>query len=591
MRRALISRAAILRALALLAAGLLVTSAAAQSLRPLLPPDTVAAFGVQGLSQQQAKIQPFIDAFTRLGVGKAFQEAFAPAEKQAEKSAGVPNLNQMPKELQGLGLLDVLGNQAYLAVSVSQSDPLPAVTFVARLDAKAQQAAATLISDNAAKSGVQRLTESGVDFYVDTVKNGDGTTTTIAYAQDGALIAASSNADVLRGVLRRHKGASEPSFTDQDGYKATLAKLGDGQVYTYLAPAPAGPILKPILDAQGFDTLSQRLENALTTIGTVAAVTRLTSTGIESQSLQQLDGSGKDAALYTMLASATPASTAPLGFVPQGALSVSSSAVSVTDWWNYLGDLVASAPQLGVGDLDQFVKGMVGIDLRSDLFDWTGQNVATISMPSAAGAQQPGMPSSDMLGASVFVLQSKDDAAAGKGLADLFAKLSSQLASFTNPSGSAPAPQPSTHQAGGVTVTSVTMAPGVSLSYAVAGGQAFIGTSASGLDAVLSARQSGAALPPELASLRGRIPQGAHTFTLTDSQASIRNSAASVVTGLQTMAGLGGSKGLDMAKVTAATDALSKYLEFVAGKMGSAVSYSQVTNGVISGRGLSQVSW
>lgn len=580
------------RALVLLAAILLVSGAAAQSLRPLLPPNSILVVGVQGLSGQQAKIQPYIDEFTRLGVGQKLEAAFAASAKQAEQSGKVPNVGQLPAELKGLGPLDVLGNEAYLDVSISQGNPLPAVTFVARVDAKAQQAAAKLIASSAGKTGVQKLTEGKLTFFVETVSDSSGSSTTVAYAQDGALVALSSNPDVLRGVLRRHQGASEPSFTDQPGYQATLAKLGDGQLVSYLAPAPAGPILKPVLDAQGFDTLSQRLTNALTTIGTIAHVTRFTSSGVESEGLQQLDGSSKDAALYTMLASSAPASTAPLGFVPSTALSVSSSALTITDWWNYLGDLVASVPQLGVSDVDQFVKGMVGIDLRTDLFGWTGQNVASISLPSAASAtQQPGMPSTDMLGASVFVLQSKDDVAATKGLNDLFGKLAAQLASFTNPSGSAPAPKPATHQAGGVTVTAVAMAPGVTLSYAVAGGQAFIGTSTSALDAVLTARQNGASLPPALAALRSKIPNGAHSFGLTDTKASTKNSAASLVTGLQTLAGLGGSQGLDMAKVTAATDALTKFLDFVANKLGSGVSYTQVSGGSVHSHGLTQVSW
>jgi hypothetical protein len=580
------------RVLTVIVAAVLASGAAAQSLRSLLPPDAVAVIGVQGLSQQQAKLQPFIDEFNRLGVADAFQAAFASTEKSAEKSANVPNLTQMPKELEGLSLLDIVGNEAYLAVSVNQTNPLPAVTLVARVDAKAQQAAAKLIQDQAGNSGVQRLTEGKLDFYVETVDDGGGSKTTVAYAQDGALVVISSNPDVLRGVLRRQQGSSEPAFTDQPGYKSTLAQLGNGQLVTYIDPAPAGPVLKPILDAQSMDALSQRLTTALTTFGVSAHVTRLTQTGFEGQGLQQLDGSGKDVALYTMLGSDAAASTDALGFVPPNALSVGSSAIAITDWWNYLGDLVASVPQLGVSDLDQFVQGMVGIDLRTDLFDWAGHNVATISMPaSSQAAQQPGMPNPNLLGSSVFVLQSKDDAAATKGLADLFGKLAAQLASFTNPNGKAPPPQPSTHQAGGLSVTSLSMAPGVTISYAVTGGQAFIGTSGDALDAVLTARQHAGTLPPKLAALRSRIPDGAHSFSLTDSQASMKNSSASLVTGLQTLAGIGGSQNLDMAKVTKATDALTKFLDFVAAKLGSAVSYTQVSNGKISSHSLSQVSW
>ena len=151
------------------------SGALAQSLRSLLPADTVAAIGVQGLSGQQAKIQPFIDEFERLGVAKAFQDAFASTEKQAQKSAKLPDVGQMPAELKGLGALDILGNEAYLAVALRQGNPIPAVIFVANVDAKAQKAFSAMLAKEAAKPEVQKLTEGKVAFYVATVDNGNGT--------------------------------------------------------------------------------------------------------------------------------------------------------------------------------------------------------------------------------------------------------------------------------------------------------------------------------------------------------------------------------------------------------------------------------
>ena len=568
----------------------IVSGAMAQSLRSLLPADTVAAIGVQGLSQQQAKIQPFIDEFERLGVGKAFQDAFASTEKQAEQSAKLPNLSQLPKELQGLGPLDVIGREAYLAVAMSQGNPVPAVVFVARVDAKAQQAAAKLISEQAKLSTVQKLTEGSLTFYVETVDNGDGTTTQVAYAQDGALVALSNNPDVLRGVLRRQQGSNEPAFTDSAGYKATLATLGDGQVVTYVALSPVAGTVQPLVAAQGMDALAQRLSAALETIGTSAGVSRITATGIESQDVRKLGASSKDPALFAMLSSTAPASTDPLKFVPSDAISVSSSSLNLGDWWNYLGGLVASAPQLGITDLNQFVQGMAGVDLQKDLFAWAGPNVATISTPTPA-PQQAGMPSSDLLGASVFVLKSKDDKAAAAGLSDLFTKLASQLASFTNPSGNGAAPQAETHQVGNLTVTSYPLAPGVTLSTTVVDGHAFLATSSTALDAVLQAMQNGGALPATLQGMRKQVPSDAHSFTLTDGKANMKNLGASLVMGIQTFAGMGGSQGLDIAKVKAATDALQKYLDFVAGHLGGAVSYQQVSGDTITGHGMTQVNW
>lgn len=580
------------------------SGALAQSLRSLLPAGTVAAIGVQGLSQQQSKIQPFIDEFTKLGVAKAFQDAFASTEKQATQSANLPDVSQLPEPLKGLGVLDVLGNEAYLAVSLSPGNPMPAVVFVARVDAKAQKAIAATLADEAGKPDVQKLTEGKIAFYVTTVKqsggNGSGSgggsstavpgTSQIAYAQDGSLVAVANSADALRGVLRRHQGASEPSFTSSAGYKATLATLGDGQVVTYLALAPVSGTVQPLLAAQGMDALGQRLGAALETFGTSASVGRITPQGVESQQVRELGPSSKDPALYAMLSSTRPASTDPLAFVPQDALSVNSSAIDLGAWWGYLGGLVASAPQLGITDLNQTVKGMLGVDLKADLFGWAGPNVAIISTPSAA-PQQAGMPSSDVLGSTVFVLKSKDDASASAGLNDLFSKLAAQLAGFTSASGSATPPKAATHQVGNVTVTTTTLASTVKLSTAVTGGHAFIATSGQALDDVLKAMQAGGGLPATLAAMRKQVPSGAHSFTLTDAKASMQNSSASLVTGIQTFAGMSGSKNLDIAKVQAATSALQKFLDFVAQRLGGQVSYQQASGGTIRGHGMTQVSW
>lgn len=566
------------------------SGALAQSLRSLLPADTVAAIGVQGLSGQQAKIQPFIDEFERLGVGKALQDAFASSAKQAEQSAKLPDVSQMPEELKGLGALDILGNEAYLGVALLQGNPLPAVIFVARVDAKAQQAATKMLAKEAGRPGVQKLTEGKIDFYVSTVDDGNGSTTQVAYAQDGALVALSNNPDALRGVLRRQQGASEPSFTDSAGYKATLGALGDGNVATYFDLAPGASMVQPLLAAQGMDALAQRVADALTTIGTSGSVTAITADGVETHSLRVLGPSDKDPALYALLASSTPASTDPLGLAPSDALSVSSSAVDLGAWWDYLGGLVASVPQLGVTDLNQFVQGMVGVDLKADLFAWSDGNVGIIATPSPA-PQQAGMPSSDVLGSTVFVLKSKDDAAAAKGLNDLFTKLGKQLAGFTNASGNGTPAPADTHQVGSATVTTVTLAPTVKLSYTVANGHALIGTSTKALDDVLQAAQSGGKLPATLAGMRSKLAPDAHSFTLTDAKASMQNSSASLVTGIQTFAGMSGSQNLDIAKVQAATDALQKFLDFVAGRLGGGYSYQQTSSGSITSRGLTQVSW
>ncbi len=579
-----------IRTLVFFLAVALLPLALAQSLRPLLPAETLLAVGTQGMTDHQSQLQPILDEFERLGVGAAFQDAFAGAEQSAEQSANVPDLSQVPAALQDLTVLDVLGDEAWLAVSLSPYNPLPVLTLVARVDAKAQTAFASLIDANADQDGVQRLTEGSLAFFVTTADGGDGMSTPIAYAQDGPLVALSSNPDVLRGVLRRHQGASEPNLTTTDAYGASLGTLSGGVFYSFLHVGPAGDVLSPLVQGQGFDTLATRLTRLLTTIGSSAGVLRITADGVETDGVQALDGAGQDIALYNLLSSSQAASLDPLGFVPQGALSVQSGAFDLTGWWNYLGDLVSSAPELGVGDLDQFISGMTGIDLRAALFDWSGTQVGTIAT-AAPAVTDPGMPAANLLGESVFMLQSTDDAAAAAGLSQLFTTVATQASAFTDPSGGAGAPDVSTHQVGDVTVTSYGMGPGIALSYAVTDGYALVATSTEAMDKVLQARSGSTALPATLAAMQGQVPQGAHSFALADQRASLEATAASIASQIQTVAGLGGAANLDFDKVQKASDAIEQFVRFIAARMGGSVSYSQVADNTITTHGMTQISW
>ncbi len=572
----------------------------AQSLRAVLPAETLGAVGTQGLSQQQDLLQDFIAEFNRLGVADAVQAALAGAEQQAQ--GGLPDMSQIPEELKGLSVLDFVGDEAWLAVSAGTSNPLPAVTLVANVDAKAQRAVAAMIDKNASEPGVQKLSEGSVTFYVATVDagttggdangdtNGMPTSTPVAYAQDGSFVALSTNPDTLRGVLRRHQGASEPSFTDADGYGATLANLSDGNVFTYFDAGAVARLVEPFIQGQGFDEIAKRAVNALTTIGTRGTVARVTQQGIETQAILALDGSGKDTALHNLLTSATPASTDPFAFVPSTALSVQSGRADLGGWWNYLGDLVAAAPQLGIADLDQFVTGMTGLSLRTTLFDWMGTSFASI-VTDAPTVSQPAMATSNMLGDTVILIQANDEAAAATGLGQFFTTVATQVGAFTSAGDTAASANATTRDVGGVTVASYAMGPGITVSYAVTNGYALIATSDTAMDKALDARSQGAKLPATLDAMRGKVPQDATSFALTDDRASMEAAADTLAQGLQMAAGLGGSKGLDFDKVQAASDAVKQFLTFVASRLGGAVAYSQVSGGTITNHSSEEVSW
>src|SRR5690606_28655546 len=76
----------------------------------------------------------------------------------------------------------------------------------------------------------QTLTEGNIQFKVGASDEFDDP---VAVAIDDTFVAASSNPDVLRGILRRYQGAAEPNFLDSAGYSATLAQLAPAHMVVY----------------------------------------------------------------------------------------------------------------------------------------------------------------------------------------------------------------------------------------------------------------------------------------------------------------------------------------------------------------------
>ena len=97
------------------------------------------------------------------------------------------------------------------------------------------------------------------------------------------------------------------------------------------------------------------------------------------------------------------------------------------------------------------------------------------------------MPSSNLLGDSVYIIEVADEAAAQTGLSNLLQTISTIVAGFADPSGGAGNASSAVTDIAGVEATTLTITEGISLSYAVTDGHAFIGTSpeAEALTAVL----------------------------------------------------------------------------------------------------------
>jgi hypothetical protein len=167
-------------------------------------------------------------------------------------------------------------------------------------------------------------------------------------------------------------------------------------------------------------------------------------------------------------------------------------------WWAYLGDLVGGLRELGVPDLNRTVADVLGVDLGRDLFGWTAPGVAIVQ--TGVGELTPiAVAADDLLGESVIGLRTSDPAAAEAGLARLLVELTRRVSLFADPfaaPGATAQVAMRERDVDGVTLRAYDVLPGLTLSTAVAGGVAWIGTSEAGLEAVLRTGAAAATCRP-----------------------------------------------------------------------------------------------
>ena len=550
--------------------------ARAQDLQRLLPADTALALGLHDLDGARDLLAAFVDPWVELGVGEALADALGGVD--AAGLMGVPldadDLDgelDLPPELEGLEIWDLLGREAWLGVSVSPFNPLPAVTLLARIDGETGARFDALFVRERA-DGALALTEGAIGFIVVEL---DGGGFPLAATRDGDLLALSSNPDVLRGVLRQRQGSTEPAFGDAPRAAATLGALGEGQLHGFLDLGPLARSLAPLAAGLGFDASVDRLLALFETLGPVAGVTRLSETGTATTTLRRLEPSGGDAALLALLDAPGAAPRDLLGWVPEGALSVQVSALDLQAWWRYLGDLVGGLRELGVPDLNRTVADVLGVDLARDLVGWTAPGLVVVQ--TGLGETAPlGAPASDLLGEIVIGLRTSDDAAADAGLRRLFDELTQRVALFADPfaapGGNAVVVVRELSLAG-VSARAYDVLPGLTLITAVADGLAWVATHEEGLERVLLAGRGGAPLPAGFAELADLVPAGATAFTLSDNQASLAATGDALKQQVQLLAGFAGG-GIDFDAVERATDALEAYLEAIAPRFGGTASWS-----------------
>lgn len=561
------------------AATLLLGTASAQEFTGLLPQESFAVIGVSGIGQHEAKFQPFVDEWQRLGLTDLFTEAF-PEEQEFDVDDAIP------AEFADLDLFDFLGDEAWFAVSASRTSPLPTLSLLARVSPAAAAALQQAFDRETADGEFQTLTEGNIQFKVGASDEFDDP---VAVAIDGTFVAASSNPDVLRGILRRYQGAAEPNFLDSAGYSATLAQLAPANMVVYFDLPHIVDLVEPFAAGMGFDVSVDRLARTLRTFGTYASVNRITAAGIEGESRQVLGASNLDPELHRLLSTNVPVSSGALAFTDASAVSYQAFGVNVGAWWRYLSNLAADLQELGVGNLNDFVAQNLGLDLNQVLFDWMGSTVAMITPFTTV--TDIGVAPDNLLGDSLYLIETTDPVAAAQGLETLISMVTMFAGAFLDPygEGGGMPVAPTERNVAGVTVDSYDVGEGVVVEIAITGGFVVVATSSEVMDGALRAHAAGGALAPQLADLARNVPGGAGSVLLQDGAASYRMVGQMLTSQFGLLAGFASDIDFDAAEQ--ASESLAQFFEFLANRSGGQYSYGEARGDVLHGYSFTGIDW
>jgi len=260
-------------------------------------------------------------------------------------------------------------------------------------------------------------------------------------------------------------------------------------------------------------------------------------------------------------------------------------------WWGYINELAQEVPALG-GNLDSLIEIFVGISVTDSLFSWMGNSMTSITTGISAVAE-PGMPSENLLGDSVYVIEAKDEAKAREGLQEVFDAASIALAMFADPTGGMGNASNSQLNIAGQLVNSFDITDGVSVHYAVVGGHALIATSLDSMTKALETYAGGSSLASNqnYAELVSGMPDNIKSLSVSDMRASMQGSAGQFTSQLNAMAGLGGASTLDFDAVESSSASLTEFSEFVASRLGYSVGYTQTQADGIYSYSETQVNW
>lgn len=549
----------------------------AQKLTELLPQNPLFVFGIADLEMLRSEVIDFSDSFENLEVGSALTSVI------------IPNDNEEAYENFAKLWISVC-DEAWLAWLNTPLQALPAFITLARITPDNVEDVAALLADPTAKTKkIDNYSYQLVSF-----ERGSNIFEVMAYALVDEILFLSSDEATLRNALGAltKEGKNKNGFANSEGYKQTIARLKPGQFYNYFDYGQLAGLLEPLIQNLGMKNLTERLTSAFTTAGVSAGVSRLTEGGFINESIQLPNAKGGDKDLYRLLTKVEPASNETLAFVPANVFAFSSGHNNLVAWWRYIDNIVKETKILG-GGLDDLLLAFFGIDVQNNLLSWADTNVTTVTT-SLARAAQPGIPSQNLLGEVVYIVGTDDEEATKKGLAELFAGVSQNIAAFADPQGGTGNASNEKLDIAGTTVNSFSITGGVNLSYAVSNGYALIATSLTSMQSVLETQEGADTLEVTEAykDLVALAPEDANSIRLNNMGASMNSAAEQLSTQLQLFAGLGGAANLDFDQVEKASAAVKNYLNFLASCIGYNVAYTQISaEGAIHNYGKTQVTW
>ncbi len=552
------------------------TTSTAQELVKLLPSDSMLALGAVNLNELEDRGSDFVEEFKRLNILEAITAV----------SGEELNQEELDEVMSSFDTLAFLGQEAWISVSPSRESLIPSIIALTRPTSEALTSLTALITEE-----TSTCSDNGEAYYLSNIEEADSPISTVSFAVKDGVVILSTETSRICAILGAMSGADYISLVSNARYKNSLGKLGQGNLYSFFDTSVAANTYAPLGMGQGFDDLIARIQQALTTAGLSAGISRFTDTGMVSEGWQILDNSGGDKSIYRLLGDATPVSISSLNFAPIDSLSYGNSATNLRGWWAYINELAKEVPALG-GNLDSLIEIFVGIDVTESLFSWMGNSVTTITT-GVSEQSAPGVPSENLLGESVFIVQASDEAKATKGLREVFDAVSIALAMFADPTGGMGNASDSEQTVAGQAVSSFDITDGVSIHYAVVGGHALIATSLDSMTAALETYAGGASLASNqsYAELVSTMPENIKSLSVSDLSASMQGSAEQLTSQLNAMAGLGGASTLDFDAVESSSASLTEFTEFVASRLGFSVSYTQTQADGIYSYSETQIDW